>query len=146
MDKVQQYRSEVIERFINLDCIVNAIISQHYFKRVYEPFYLEVLYDENFSFALKRNILTKIVEEFDKGILEKLHRLNTIRNYFAHCGVEFIDMKSDAHRSKIIDPKKIDSQINFDELYKEFNDKATSVEEYLFSIYENKGGQFSTKI
>ena len=45
------------ERFINIETMINAIISQHYFKKVPLNFYLEVLYDEYFSFALRRRIL-----------------------------------------------------------------------------------------
>ncbi len=56
-DKLSKYRADVIERFINVEWIINAIICQHYFKRVSMPFLLEVLYDEYFSFALKRRIL-----------------------------------------------------------------------------------------
>ena len=54
---LSQMRSEVIEKFINLEMIINAIISQHYFRKVYMPFFFEVLYDEYCSFGLKRRIL-----------------------------------------------------------------------------------------
>lgn len=53
-DEISKCRAEVIERFINIEWIINAIISQHYLKRVVVSFILEVLYDEYFSFALKR--------------------------------------------------------------------------------------------
>jgi len=65
-NNISKYRSEVIERAINIEWIMSAIICQHYFKKVIMPFLLEVLYDEYFSFALKRRILEKIVKDFDK--------------------------------------------------------------------------------
>ena len=80
-EKLSRYRSEVIERFINIEWIINAIISQHYFKRVLLPFVLEVLYDEYFSFALKRRVLEKIIKTIDNQKVQDLNRLNTIRNY-----------------------------------------------------------------
>ena len=56
---ISKYRSEVIERFINIEWIINAIICQHYFKRVLKPFLLEVLYDEYFSFVLNGEYLKR---------------------------------------------------------------------------------------
>ena len=52
-ETLSKYRAEVIIEFINIKKIINVIISQHYFKKVVLPFYLEVLYDEYFTFALK---------------------------------------------------------------------------------------------
>ena len=70
-------RAEVIEKFINVETIINAIISQHYLKRLVMPFLLEVLYDEYFSFALRRRILEKIlnksVPDYDKKQIEYLN-------------------------------------------------------------------------
>ena len=72
-DKLSKYRSEVIEKSINIEWIINAIISQHYLKRVILPFVLEVLYDEYFSFALRRNILKKIIKDIDSQKVEDLN-------------------------------------------------------------------------
>jgi hypothetical protein len=55
------------------------------------PFLLEVLYDEYFSFAPKRLILEKIIENLDRKMLQDLNRANTIRNYFAHCDQRVLD-------------------------------------------------------
>src|SRR5215204_2008170 len=57
---ISTIRSAVIEKSINLEWMMNAIISQHYFGAVKKSFILEVLYDEYCSFALKRRILMKI--------------------------------------------------------------------------------------
>ena len=62
-NNISKYRSEVIEKAINIEWIMSAIICQHYFKKTILPFLLEVLYDEYFSFALKRRILEKIVKD-----------------------------------------------------------------------------------
>ncbi|PIU57494.1 MAG: hypothetical protein COS88_00935 [Chloroflexi bacterium CG07_land_8_20_14_0_80_51_10] len=62
---VSQMRADVIERFINLETRMNAIISQHYFGKFYKPFFLEVLYDEHFTFGLRRGILEKTVPDID---------------------------------------------------------------------------------
>jgi hypothetical protein len=142
MDKVMlsKYRSEVIERFINIEWIINAVISQHYFRKVIEPFLFEVLYDEYFSFALKRRIIEKVIKNVDKSKIQDLNRLNTIRNYFAHCNQEIIEGKDKKQNGKIIDPRNIGRTIDFESLYKEFMKMSGSVEEYLFKVYKDLGG------
>ena len=142
-DLVSKYRSEVIERFINLEWLINAIISQHYFNKTYRPFMMEVLYDESFSFSLRKNILIKISPDFDKRILQKIFRMNTIRNYFAHCNQEIIEI-DDPTEGKTIDPRKLENLIDFEKLFNEFMGEICEIEEYLFSIYKMKGGIAST--
>jgi len=142
-ERLAQYRSEVIERFINIETIINAIISQHYFKRVLKPFYFEVLYDEYFSFALRRRILEKIAKDIDSQKVQDLNRLNTVRNYFAHCNQEIFegpDIPDETQRGKIIDPRNTAKEIDFDGLYTEFMIKAAGVEGYLFKLYKDMGG------
>ena len=142
--KISEYRSEVIEKFINIECLMNAIISQHYFKRVVLPFFLEVLYDEYFSFALRRRVLGKIVK-IDAKIIENLNRLNTIRNYFAHCNQEIFEISDkDKKYGKIVDPRNTTKGIDFESLYVEFNTKEKDVAGYLFELYKSLGGKFET--
>jgi hypothetical protein len=139
-DKLSKYRSEVIERFINIETLVDAIICQHYFKKMLINFYLEVLYDEYFSFGLKRRILEKIVKNINSQKMQDLNRLNTIRNYFAHYNQEIIKVADETQEGKVIDPRSIEKGINFEELYAEFMSKAGGVEEYLVKLYQNLGG------
>lgn len=144
---ISKYRSEVIERTINVEWIMNIIISQHYLKRVVKPFILEVLYDEYFNFALKRRILEKIVESFDSGKLQVLNRINTIRNYFAHCNqrlFEGTDIPTEEDEGKIVDPRRPDRAINFEKQYKEFMSIIDDLEKYLVTIYLEKGGELYT--
>ena len=143
MDKdiLSKYRSEVIERFINVESIINAIISQHYLKRVTMPFLLEVLYDEYFSFGLKRRILEKIFKNIDSQKLQDLNRLNTIRNYFAHYNQKSFEASDKEKKAgKVIDPRNIKSEIDFERLYAEFKSKEGGVEEYLSTLHQALGG------
>jgi len=139
-DTLSKYRSEVIERFINIEWIINAIISQHYFKRVILPFVLEVLYDEYFSFALKRRILEKVIKNIDNRKIQDLNRLNTIRNYFAHCNQEIILGVDKTQKGKIIDPRNIQKEVNFGSLYADFMERAGGVEGYLAKLFQDLGG------
>jgi hypothetical protein len=146
-DRISRYRSEVIEKAINVEWLMSAIISQHYFKRVVMPFLLEVLYDEYFSFALKRRILEKIIENLDRKMLQDLNRANTIRNYFAHCnqrlfhGVAFPQKEAEG---EVIDPRKLDRTIDFEKLYDEFTGIIGELEKYLANVYLEKGGELYT--
>jgi hypothetical protein len=135
--KILEYRGIVVDRFINIDTILNALISLHYFKEVSSNFILEVLYDEYFSFALKRRIVQKIIPNLDSKMIEDLNRLNTIRNYFAHCGMEFV---KDGNASKVLDPRNLKKGIDFEALFKEFMEKEHNVANYFLKLYIDKGG------
>jgi len=139
-DELSKYRAEVIERFTNIETLLDAIICQHYFKKMLMSFYLEVLYDEYFSFGLKRRILEKIVKNIDTQKVQELNRLNTIRNYFAHCGAEIIKGLDKKGEAIIFDPRNIEKAIDFKSLHTEFMQIAGGVEEYLFQTYQNLGG------
>ena len=142
--QISKFRSEVIEKTINVEWLMNSIICQHYFGKVIFPFTLEVLYDEYFSFALKRRIIEKIVEDFDKKRLQDLNRLNTIRNYFAHCNQEIFlgpEIPPEGAKGQVIDPRKTDRAIDFEKLYEEFTQIIGEIETYLATVYVEKGGE-----
>jgi len=146
---LSQMRSNVIERFINIETIINSIISQHYLKRVETPFLLEVLYDEYFSFALRRRILEKILRrtstEYDNKRIETLNRLNTIRNYFAHTGPEIFkgaEVPQEGQKGSVPDPRNLDRHIDYSALYRDFQDLAPDTEKFLFEFYKKLGGQY----
>lgn len=142
-DAISRYRSDVIERSINIEWLISAIICQHYFGKIIRSFMLEVLYDEYFSFALKRRILEKIFPDFDKNQMQNLNRVNTIRNYFAHCNqilIEGSDPTSKSAIKKVPDPRKPNKPIDFDKLHAEYDQIAGPLEEYLANVFNNKGG------
>ena len=150
-DKLSKYRAEIIERFINVETIIDAIICQHYFKKVVSNFFFEVLYDEYFTFGLKRRILKKIIKDIDKQREDELGRLNNIRNYFAHYNQKFfgnkdLELQNGKVKQKVegivIDPRNTKEKIDFSALYEEFMDKVVIVEEYLSKTYQDLGGKF----
>jgi hypothetical protein len=142
MVDLKEKRGEIIEKFINIESMMNAIISQHYFKKVVRQFYLEVLYDEYFSFGLRRRILEKILTKIDNGKIQHLNRLNTIRNYFAHCNLEMYENKN-IEKKIIPDPRNNKKEINFELLYSEFIEKENDVLSYLIDNFEKMGGILS---
>ncbi len=148
-DKISKHRAEVIERFINIEWMINAIISQHYLKKVRKSFMLEVLYDEYFNFGLKRRILEKILKKnskYENQIIEQLRRLNNIRNYFAHCGQEIITLTDKPLKRKVIHRRNIKEELDFESLHDEFMTKVGSVEKYLVQVLYDLGGTLITKL
>ncbi len=146
MDKelLSKYRSEVIEKFINVEFFINAIICQYYFKKVIANFFFDILYDEYFSFGFKSKILLKIIKEPDRRKIDDLNRLSNIRNYFAHRGQEIIPNEPEA-KAIIPDPRNIEVGIDFELLYKEFLSKEKTVIEYLENIYLGMGGIYADR-
>lgn len=139
---ISRLRSEVIEKSINIEWLIGAVISQHFFGKVIQQFFFDVLYDEYFSFALKRRILLKIRRDLSGEFENALNRLNTIRNYFAHCGQEFVegpDPKTGTAR--VPDPRRTDRSLDFEQLYKEFCELEPKTNERLFAVFKEMGGQ-----
>jgi hypothetical protein len=50
-------RGDVINRTVNIETIMSLIITQHYFGRILKSFFVDVLYNEGFSWRLKCSIL-----------------------------------------------------------------------------------------
>jgi len=145
-ERLKELRGIVIEKMINLETIISVIISQHYFKKVRKDFLLEVLYDEYFSFGLKRRIFEKIIKktpgDFNKPYVDDLNRLNTIRNLFAHCGIEIFSPPTPSSanmKSRFPNPKAVDKELDFESLYTEFCSKESAVSSYLGTLLEKSG-------
>ena len=147
-DELIKARGEIIEKFINLETLINAIISQHYFKKVRQDFFFELLYNQSFNFGLRISILEKIVSDIDSSKIEKLRKLNAIRNYFAHCGPEVLPSKTlDVDRAigRIPHPSDFKKTIDFDALYREFNITEPEISRYLGEIFVQLKGTLMGK-
>ena len=86
-------------------------------------------------------LMEKIFKDIGSQKLLDLNRLNTIRNYFTHYNQEIFEASDKTKKwGKIIDPRDIEEEINFESLYSEFMQKAEGVEEYLFKLFQDLGG------
>ena len=141
-ESLRQARNDVIEKLINLESIISAIISQYYFKRVATEFYFGMLYNENFSLGLKRSILERI-PEVAQSMIQKLNKLMKIRNRFAHCGPQVFwgdVLPAEGEKATIPDPDSWRKPLDFAKLYKEFVEMEPQVTQYFFNFYNNLGG------
>lgn len=141
-DLIKQ-RGDVIARAINVERIMDAVISCHYFGAVKISFLTEFLYDEYCSFGLKVNIVSKISK--DKSLSQTLRRIASIRNSFAHTGLtfnEFVD-KNDptkGYKVRTPDPKKLHENMDYVSLYNEFVKLQNDAEDKLMVLFSSKGG------
>lgn len=145
-------RGKIVEYFLHIDQLLNAIVLLFYEVGKDEDFILDVLYDEYFSTGLKIKILKKLYIKLnikDKkhitNFTEKLFKLNQIRNYFVHCNLciseELVDVNKIDKNMSTIDPRDHTKYINFDELYKYFFLNNIVVENELIEVYKNMGGK-----
>jgi hypothetical protein len=146
MDETEltEARGQIIEDSIDLETMINLVISIHYLGKVSSQFYYEVLYDEYFTLGLKLRILEKIVPQAkaDKKHIDNLRRLSAIRNYFAHSGTQFIHpgkLGMDGMVGEVPDPKKPDKSIDYDSLSQEFQRKQPAEFKYLNSLLHRVG-------
>ena len=154
MDKkfdLTRVRGEIIEKAINIEVGLNAIISQRYVGKLYHAFVLDVLYDEYFNIGFKIRIIEKVADflKHDKQgrkPIESLRRLCVIRNYFAHTGSELIEIST--NRAFTPDPRKVTQSVDYESLYKEFLKLEPEVLNYLYgkmfkelkiNLYDEKG-------
>jgi len=138
--KISSYRKEVIERAINIEMLVNAIISQKYFGRVVLPFVREVLLE--LPFFKKIEILQKF--GIDGEVINKLHDIRGIRNIFAHRNLSY-HLKTDENWKVVSLGKKENKDLaenDFERNYQKFVQLAPEVEAELFIIYDKMGGEW----
>lgn len=141
-DPTAALRGEVIEKSINVEWLIHAIISQHYFGNVRIDFISEILYDEYCSFALKRRILLKVCPGLQGQVEQQLNRLNAIRNLFAHIGQRIVDSPDANAAGRVPSPRDFTKSIDFDALRKEFVVLESSLTTSLFATFKKKGGTF----
>ena len=140
-EEISLLRAEVIDKSINIEWLINSIISQHFFGKPRIDFVSLVLYDEYCSFALKRRVLIKIKPELAGKTEHAINRLNTIRNYFAHVGQGFIDGPDPNGPSRVPDPRDFSKSVDFAAMSTEFNALEAGLNNQLFSLFKEMGGE-----
>lgn len=140
-EELINWRAYVVERSINLEWLVSAIICQHYFGTVPWNFLSEVLYDEYFNFGLKCNILEKVLDSTQKKTIHDLRRLSKIRNHFVHRGPHILTARE--LEGFAPDPKNVSKPLNFGNLFTEFKKLYPNVEQVMIETFKAKGGVLS---
>lgn len=137
-------RQEIIDKAINIEIIISALITAKYFpgELVNSDFLQEVLYDPLASAAFKVNIFEKCYSDVPKKTIESMRRLFNIRNIYAHCGLS-MSSKVDPDQSGVMNPKKKNQPLDFEDLKSEFFNKEKNIVNVLFDLIKESGMIFS---
>lgn len=136
---LKEQRGEVIDAAVNVETLLDAIISHHYVGKVTFAFMFEVLSDESCPFALKVNVLGKIRPNLGKGFGEQLRRFSSIRNHFAHRGKGFTSMAVSGEVFRYPDPKDPTKSLDFDAEFEEFTKLNKEIVDVLWSDIKTTG-------
>jgi hypothetical protein len=117
-------RQDVIDRSINVENLLAVLITHRFFPGpvINGKFLQIVLYDQHANTAFKVSVYEKCYSDTHNNVLQALRRLFAIRNLFAHCGLHMTSLV-DPDSSGIMDPKKLDTPLNFSALRTEFLEK-----------------------
>lgn len=139
-DELQQMRSYVLGIFSVVELQINSVILYQYFEWNNPDFVIEVLHDENFSFALRRNILEKILKRkswYDDKIFQNFYKLSKIRNLYAHMSLPIFDRKKG--KARWIHPKYPEQDVDYRKEYEKFKKNSEETINYLFDIFKKMG-------
>ena len=128
MKRTAELRGNVVNRFAQVESMIDIVIALYYLGgSLTKEFHDDVLTDEHFSFALRRSLLEKLLRRegcLDTKKMERLHRLNRVRNLMAHMGKIEVQMDGSHGFVDPRDPSKplLDAEelaTEFDEIYRE---------------------------
>ena len=130
-EKIMRYRGVVVHDFINIESMIGSIISIYFAKdNKNNEFNRKVIDDEYFSFGLKVKILEKLKFKVYKTFFEDTRRIGNIRNLFSH-QVPTLEEGFFIYNAD----KESSNHIKMAELYKEFRDKYSKIDEQLNIIF-----------
>ncbi|MFA6460603.1 MAG: hypothetical protein WCV73_05185 [Patescibacteria group bacterium] len=137
------HRGVLISHFSRIEILINSLISQHYLKKVSFDFIINVLGNEQVTFAFRRDILKHIKNLKDNDeLIHNLRKLCLIRNIFAH-QMETIKEKpwidSEPYFKNPKYPQQKNKEFSAQELYDEFMQKYPLVVKILFDYLTASG-------
>lgn len=130
--EVSGFRSEVIEKFVLIEQLVDIAISFYFFGYRHKEFESNILYDDGATFGFKCRVLQKTCS-VENIHMQDLYRLNKIRNIFAHINHVRIAQGKEVN----YDPRDME-EINFSELYAEFLKKGDGIISFLMKVVKEK--------
>jgi hypothetical protein len=136
-------RGRVVDNFVSIELAINAIISQNFLGKIDINFVINVLNNEQSSFAFKRNILVQLIDSDKyKKKIEELHRLNNLRNIFGHASLRLRSGQSREDENAVFDfndPRKKDNILDAQKLLDEFTVLYPIVLEWLITLGKERG-------
>lgn len=147
-----ELRSNVLDKFNNLEMMINLAISAFYFKEINKDFIFRVLNNPFFSSVLRIDLFIKIVKDSDKKryneIINKIKEMSNIRNYFAHITPQYFDAGEDITMEKVgwfPHPKDPLKRIDLEEEHERFFELEKEVLPYIHHVCIILGVKFPVK-
>ena len=133
-------RQHVIEKAIRIENLLSILVTQKFFPgtSINGRFLQQVMYDPHANTAFKVSVFSKCYPEFPHEDVEKIRRMFSIRNIYAHCGLE-LTSAVDPGKSGIIDPKKLNEPLDFVALEAEFMRIEAEISEKLGQLIASTG-------
>ena len=150
--RFEEIRRNVLDKFNNLEMLMNLAISSYYFKEVNKDFIFRFLHDSLFSSSLRINIFLKIVKDSDKNrynkIANRIREMSNVRNYFAHITPQYFDSNEEITLEKVgwfPHPKDPSKRIDLEEEHEKFFELEKEVHPYLVGVCNVLGVKFPVK-
>lgn len=146
--RFEEIRRNVLDKFNNLEMLMNLAINLFYFKRIEKDFLFRVLHDSLFSTALRINVFTKIVNDSDKKRFEHMEsairQMSNIRNYFAHITPQYFDSEEPSldKVGYFPDPKDPKKKIDLEKEHEKFFELEKEVNPYVIHVCTILGLKF----
>ncbi len=150
--RFEELRRNVLDKFNNLEMLINLAISMYYFKEVNKDFIFRVLNNSFFSSSLRIDILLKIIKDSDEKRLNKMEnnikQMSNIRNYFAHITPQYFDAGEEVTMEKVgwfPHPKDPSKRLNLEEEHERFFELEKEANPYVINVCEILGVKFPVK-
>ena len=150
--RFEELRRNVLDKFNNLEMLINLAISAYYFKETNKAFIFGVLNNSFFSSSLRIDILSKIIKDSDKKrfnvVTSKIKQMSNIRNYFAHITPQYFDSNEEITMEKVgwfPHPRDPSKRINLEEEHKKFFELEKDVHPYILGVCNILGVKFPVK-
>ena len=150
--RFEELRRNVLDKFNNLEMLMNLAISSYYFKETNKDFIFRVLNNSFFSSSLRIDILLKIIKDSDRKrfdrMTSKIKQMSNIRNYFAHITPQYFDSDELITMEKVgwyPHPKDPSKRINLEEEHETFFELEKEVYPYIFHTCNVLGVKFPVR-
>lgn len=122
VEKIKDYRNNVITKFNDIDELISLVISASYLHDYDEDFIANILYDPAVGFLSKQRMLKQVFKreriKDNENIISKINNMRKIRNNFVHATIQ-ISIKEEG-KLKTFSPRNFKKPIDPEKEYKEF--------------------------
>ena len=150
--RFEELRRNVLDKFNNLEMLMNLAISAYYFKEVNKDFIFRVLNNSFCSTSLRIDILLKIIKDSDEKRKNKMEtnikQMSNIRNYFAHITPQYFDEGEEITMEKVgwfPHPKDPSKRLNLEEEHERFFELEKGANPYIIHVCTILGVKFPVK-